>query len=405
MRNNKKEVLSRTVFYTLLMCLPLNLGYHFILKTSYLHGILIDYLVPVLYVQDILAVIFVLLNFSTIKNVVLKADKFLIWFLFAVLLSTISSAYPAVSLSYFVRLLVYVLTMLIAKEKYGSKEAGEKMYKIAAVWIVGLSVLAILQWVKQGSVFDNYLFLGEQPYNISTPGIIIENFFDVAKVPPYGTFRHPNIFGGLLSVTLVWMLFLAQKSSLGKLALILGLPALFLTLSKFSWLSFLLGGALYLLMKANKGYVYKAGLIGAGIVVALALTIPFWPNISAVKDKPSFYRRAYLLQASYKLVKVKPLFGLGYGTSTAYIDKYLPPRHDLRFAQPPHNIFVLLLTEAGVFSLLFFALYFFKRIKEAFKNPLIFISLLQVIFLGMFDHYFFTIQQTQLLMWMLLVYA
>ena len=88
MRNNKKEVLRRIVFYTLLLCLPLNLGYHFILKTSYLHGTLIDYLVPVIYVQDILAVIFVLLNFSTIKNVVFKADKFLIWFLFAVLLSS-----------------------------------------------------------------------------------------------------------------------------------------------------------------------------------------------------------------------------------------------------------------------------------------------------------------------------
>ncbi|MFC1756169.1 hypothetical protein ACFLZK_02135, partial [Patescibacteria group bacterium] len=82
--------------------------------------------------------------------------------------------------------------------------------------------------------------------------------------------------------------------------------------------------------------------------------------------------------------------------------KYLPPKHDVRFAQPPHNMFVLLFAEAGVLALMSFTLFIFRKIKASCRNDLFFISMLQILFLGVFDHYFFTIHQPQLLFWLIL---
>jgi hypothetical protein len=292
--------------------------------------------------------------------------------------------------------------MLVIKYKFRGEETLKKMVYIFSTSVILLSLLAIQQWVGQGSVFDNYLFFGEQPYSISTPGINVENFFGKARVPPYGTFKHPNIFGGILSIVLVWFLFYMGKSKVIKVAFVSGAIALFLSLSKFAWISFVLGAAFHLMLKKKNRHMQKIALVITGLSIALALFLPYFPEISGFSEKPSYYRRADLLNSSYRLISLDPLFGVGYGSSTAYIDKYLPSKHDIRFAQPPHNIFVLLLTEAGAFALLFFTMFLFKSVKKSFRNPIIFTSLMQIIFLGIFDHYFFTIHQSQLLLWLVL---
>ena len=402
MKKKRKETISRVLFYVLVFLLPLNLGYHFLIKDAYQNGILIDYLIPTLYLQDILAALFITLNLDTLYKNIRKGDKYLIWFLFTVFLASVSSMYIYSSLASFGRLLIYVLTMLIVKHKYRGKEYFNKVVYIFGVTVTLLSLLAVFQWKGQGSVFDNYLFFGEQPYTVATPGINVESFFSIAKVPPYGTFRHPNIFGGILSIILIWFLFKNKKSRFMKVAFILGVIALFLTLSKFAWISFLLGVGFYFLLKKRPQYVYRVGLGIVGFSISLSLFLPFFPKISGLSEKPSYYRRADLLSSSYRLIGMDPYFGVGYGASTAYINKFLPSKHDIRFAQPTHNIFVLLLVEAGALALLFFTLFLFNSIKKALKNPIIFISLTQIVFLGIFDHYFFTIHQPQLLMWLIL---
>lgn len=404
MKKNKMEVLNKAMFYTLVFLVPVNLGYHFVLKSSYLNGLLIDYLIPTLYVQDLVAVVWVVLNAGILTKQFRKEDKFLVWFIFSVFLSALSSIYLVVSMVSAARLLLYVMVMTVVRFRYVSKVMFKKVTTITAVWTILLSLLAFLQWTGQGSVFDNYLFFGEQPYSSSTPGVNIENFFGNAKVPPYGTFRHPNVLGGILSIVLIWFLFDIKEKLLFKISFILGLVALFLTLSKFSWLSFLLGAGLLALFKLNnnKEHAYKVGLGVAALIIVTSLQLPFTPNIKGIHNKPSFYRRAHLLRSSYHLISQRPLFGTGYGASTAYMDKYLPPKHDIRFAQPVHNILVLLLVEGGVFSLLFFSLYLFKKVRKSIGYPVMFVTIVQVVFLGMFDHYFFTIHQPQLLLWLIL---
>jgi len=397
-----KEVINQVAFYALVAALPLNLGYHFMLKQAYVRGLLIDYLLPTLYIQDILAVILVLSNLDILKKNLGKIDKYLVWFLFAVFLSVLSSVHLVSSAAAYGRLALYILVMLCIKYKYKQADILGTVVNIFSLLVVLLSLLAFLQWYGQGSVFDNYLFFGEQPYSVATPGINIESFLGEAKVPAYGTFRHPNVFGGILSILLIWLLFSAKERGLSKMALVLGTIALVFTLSFFAWTSFLLGLIFYFMFRSKNRFKYHTVLVITGLAVLLAVLLPYIPRVGEFAEKPSYYRRANLLYNSYRVVSTRPLFGVGYGVSSAYMDKFYPPAKDARFAQPPHNIFVLLLAESGCFALLFFTLFIFKSLKSAVRNPMLFISLAQAVFLGMFDHYFFTIHQTQLLFWVIL---
>ncbi len=49
-------LVSELVFYTLLILLPVNLGAHFSADFSYIHGVLVDYYIPTVYLTDLLVI-------------------------------------------------------------------------------------------------------------------------------------------------------------------------------------------------------------------------------------------------------------------------------------------------------------------------------------------------------------
>ncbi|MDC0449238.1 hypothetical protein OAL67_01385, partial [bacterium] len=77
---------------------------------------------------------------------------------------------------------------------------------------------------------------------------------------------------------------------------------------------------------------------------------------------------------------------------------------DIRFNQPVHNIFILTQLESGIFGLFFFVMLLTICVKKALvsRHTLLLISLIQIMFLGSFDHYFITIHQTQLFLWLII---
>jgi O-antigen ligase len=156
------------------------------------------------------------------------------------------------------------------------------------------------------------------------------------------------------------------------------------------------------MVRAKNKYAKKTVMAILGIFLMISLLLPYIPDLGGIHREPSYYRRSDLLNSAYRLVSIRPWFGVGYGTSTAYIDKYLPLEHDLRFAQPPHHIFVLLLVESGALALLFFSLFIFGKLRESAGSPVLFISLIQMLFLACFDHYFFSMHQAQFLWWFVL---
>lgn len=397
--------LERFLFYFVIVLLPVNLGFHFDIKNAFVNGILIDYLQPVVFVQDIAVVLLIAcwLFLKKQKNGINLGDKSvitLIFFEFSLLLSSISAFDFIPSIYLFLRFFIYGLFALYILSEINFENVFFTTSKIFGVLIFLISVLGIFQYIKQGSVFNNYLIFGEQPYTSSTWGISHENFLGESVVPSYGLFRHPNIFGGFLSLTLLWVVYALKKSRFYWFPILAGIVCLFLTFSYSSWLVFLFGLfsifalkniSFDLLLKSKKLLLYFT------ILLSVFLTLIVFTN----SLNPSIYRRSALLNASIKMIEKYPLFGVGLNNFTLLVDKFSPNKYDLRFTQPVHNIFALLWSESGLFSLLFFIGLFYLCIKKQMKegtSVLLLINLLQMLLLGSVDHYFLTIHQTFLLM-------
>lgn len=383
--------MSNTLFYTIVFLLPANLGLHFYITEAFIKGLPIDYLIPTLYVQDIL--IAILLIRDRLKSLHIL-NKYLIWFLFAILLSSFSATLFIPSITSVARVFLYSGFMM-----YASRNANmQKVFKVVAVSVFFLCLLGVAQWFHQGSVFNNYKIFGEQIYSASSKGIHTENFLGKVKVPPYGLFRHPNTFAGFLSIVLIWILKVittsnTKVSKYGFLfVFLLGTYTLFLTFSLVAIVAFLLGLILILLNYTN--FFRKttmATILVLGTILPLVLGYHF--------KTPSVLRRSYLLESSYRMFVRNPLFGVGYNNFTAVLDEVFPSQYEPRFTQPAHNIFILVLVEGGVFAGACFFLFFMDVFKTA---PYILkISLIQVLTLGIFDHYLITMHQTFLLLWLI----
>ena len=285
-----------------------------------------------------------------------------------------------------------------------------KILDIISVSVLLLSILGILQFLTGGSVFDNYLFFGEQPYSYSSHNIVRDTLLGKSVVPSYGLFRHPNIFGGFLSILLLWLFSFLRKRRFYLISFLFGVVSLIFTLSYLSWSVFILGLVSHLILqkRPKNTLAKKYTLILITTIVCFSAT--FLPlMISANKfESPSIHRRIGLAKSSISVFKENPLFGIGFNNVSAVIDKYNLESRDLRFSQPVHNIFLLVLSEGGAISLSLFILSLFyvgKKLINSSYFHLFLISFLQIIILGSFDHYLITSHQTLLLFWLVLAFS
>lgn len=400
-----KEIL----FYLLVFTLPFNLGKHFVFGWSYVNGLLTDYLIPTLYLQDVLIISLLLLWFIEIvkrKRTLVDLgwiSRFLFIFLFTILLSSISSINPAASVFGFLRLALYILFSFYIVYNFDWEKEIPKLIKVLILSVLFIEGLSILQWLKQGSIFNNYLFFGEQPYGYSTFGISKESFFGRTVIPPYATFRHPNILAGFLSIVLVWIYGFRGVlkdnffERLMWLVVVLGVLVLFLSFSFVAIIAFFIGIVLIHVLKRNRKALSSKGFLI--ILLPFLLISIFLPVITTrfFSDSPSFYRRVNLYSVASQTLKSRYLFGVGYNSSTELSGKYLNYFDEFKHPQPVHNIFLLTFLESGVFALLFFS--FFLVFMLTSRKLWVNVTVLQFVILGLFDHYVVTIHQTSLLFW------
>ncbi|MBI2414737.1 O-antigen ligase family protein [candidate division WWE3 bacterium] len=299
--------------------------------------------------------------------------------------------------------------------------------------VVFLVILGLMQWQKQSSVFDNYLFFGEQVYDSTTFNVARTTINGEQRIPAYATFRHPNIFGGYLSIFFIWALYflttqpylttnLVENNTVKKnwqhkfpinikmgfiyLVLIMAFVGTITTFSQFAILAVLLGSIFYFVIK----YFGKSGVFASLLVTFFVFISSFLlTHLTYLGDfgksfllNPSIYRRVNLEISAYQMIVQNPVWGVGLNNFTVNLSNYLPLSQVLTFNQPVHNTFLLIFAESGVFVLLaFFAILFLcfrSLLAQGFGFPVVlFINLLQIIILGSFDHYFYTIPQTQIL--------
>lgn len=403
--------LHKSLFFLLVLLLPINLAKHFIFGWSYVNGMLIDYLIPSIYLTD---TVFICLIAVWDIDLIITRPKykfltnvwplFLVLFLFLVSLSFNVNSYPSLykMIKYYEMLFIFLYTAL----NFSFKFDFDKFTLLLSFSVLFQSTLGFIQWVRRGSLFNNYLFFGEQPYNFKTPGVNFENFFGVSVIPPYGTFPHPNILAGFLSISLVVLLFyiLTRKTTtIHVCAFFYGLLVLFLTLSLASWISLGFGIILILLHKLLGKKVFVFGL---SLILLTNLAIVSLAGRDSFSFLSSVYRRTDLTKVSIRMVLDKPLFGVGLNTFTVNLNNYGGVRGVVKFVQPVHNIYLLVASESGVASLALFLLFIFLLIKRVHgANQGIFLPevlLTQLLLLGTFDHYLLTLQQGMLLFWLTL---
>lgn len=421
-RSNLLNV-SKKLFLLLVLLIPLNLGKHLLIKDAYVWGILVDYLIPTIFVQDIIALIIIILwvisgdvkRIGWKKVLERKEIQFSLLFVLSTLFSVLSASRFIPSLYFWIRLFLYFLIFIYVFIEIKVEDYFFKILDVLTVSVLLVSILGILQYINKGAIFNNYLVLGEQPYSASTWGVAKEHLLGNVVVPAYGLFRHPNTFGGFLSISLLLMFPFLKRKKLYVYSFILGLLSLFFTFSYSSWLVFVFGllihffllipPTIYNTYKHFSNHRKKIKVLFIALVFCLSmLIIPLFLEISKSLN-PSLYRRSNLLISSYRVFKEYPLFGVGLNNLTIFIDKYVPETRDIRFTQPVHNVFALVAAETGIFSFVFFIVFLFfvsKRLVNSSYFHIFLISFIQIIMLSSLDHYFLTIHQTLLMFWIIL---
>ncbi len=412
--------ISNKLLLLLILIIPLNLGKHFEISSSFIDEVLVDYLVPTIFLQDI--VVLLIVSFwmlgrglkeitGSLSSLFGKKEvQISLLFVFALFLSTLSSIRFVPSICAWLRMFLYFILFLYVLSEIPVEEHFFKILDIVSVLVLLISLLGILQFLSGGSFFDNYLFFGEQPYSYSSPDIVRESFLGKSVVPSYGLFRHPNTFGGFLSIFLLWLFSFLQRKRVYLLSFLFGSIALVFTLSYVAWGVFILGLFSHLfLQKRPKNILNKKYTLILMTTLVCFLATLLALVVSADKfESPSIHRRIGLAKSSIVIFKENPLFGVGFNNASAVIDKYNLESKDIRFSQPVHNIFLLLLSEGGVVSLSLFILFLFfvgQKLLNSSYFHLFLISFLQIILLGCFDHYLITSHQTLLLFWLVMALA
>lgn len=416
--------LETIVLNLFILLLPTQFGKHFWPDFAVLNGIRVDYLSPTFYVTDGLIVL--LLCFWIIRKlkkpfrfsgkITASAIVFLVFILY-ILMSALrtnplqNSVYSVVKLLELSFLFFYIITSI------PQVISAKRLTCLLAIGVIGESFLAIAQFIHQGTIGGLLYLLGERTFTASTPGIANASLNGELLMRSYGTFPHPNVLGGYLLISMVlifFVLFPTLKKAwrfLAVAALLVGTVGLVLTLSRvaiFLWVSFVVGVFVWQLVSAQKRKLEAGITLLAVFVLGLTfyqLLLPRFSQTTLVEE--AVVQRQLLMESSYQMIAQHPLLGVGVGQFLPTLSTIQSPLSLGLYLQPVHNIFLLLTAEIGVLGLCFVILFFgncylrlWRSLKSKKADPLPFallICLSMMLVMGLFDHYWLTLQQGQLL--------
>src|SRR3989344_3201589 len=284
-------------------------------------------------------------------------DKFSSVFIFLFLLAAGVSVFLAPDMAraagifkafFFEAILFYFLVRLIID----SREKLEKLFQSLAVLVLYLSIFGLYQ----------FLTLSGLPH--SWWGVEIAERRIVSLV------NHPNALALLLGPILAMLAFL-PKNKLKYAAILFGLPAFYLTLSRAGWLALV---AVIVGIGLFTQYKKKIIILALCAVIAI-LAIPYsrtkLANLASGHD-PTQENRYLLWSAGIDLIKKHPLAGVGLMGFREHFKNY--PIGPARVIQNyPHNFFLNFWVETGLLglvSMISLLMLFYRKIYQLYKSPL-----------------------------------
>jgi hypothetical protein len=364
--------------------MPSNLGLHFKIPQALVLGIYRDYLIPTLFITDLLFILLICVNFRVFKKIFKSFKRVIL--LFLPLFFVLFAQQKIVAFFKAIKIIEMICLYFYLRQAEIDKKQVVKGFFFSAVF---QALLAISQFFNQGSVLS-YLPFGEQPFSINSSAVkklMLPSGRLV--VAPLGTLPHSNLLGAYLFFALFLFLPLIKKWWHYLFAVIIQF-AIFLTFS-LPVILLSIAGWLYFIFK--KGFRFLSFFT---TLLFLGLAGFYWPYFS-ITAKESLFKRLPLIKSSLLMIKNNLVFGVGLNNFLVQLHQFLAP-NQFNFYQPVHNFFLLLFAETGSCGLLVFISYLFlflkKNLAQLFKKqPLSAFCLFSWVVLAMVDHYFYTLQQ------------
>ena len=394
--------LTSVLGLAIIFFIPTQLGFHFWPLSSFVYGIRIDYLSPILYFLDCLILLFLALKRSDLvgckPNQKPTRSDLLGVILPILLVNLLYSQNPLATLSWSPHFILYILFLATLLPPLGSdllrkSWPSAKMFSqtsitssetrsdpqgtIPAALTLSLlfqTLLATTQVLLGHSLGGLLYYLGERTIAVGSPTIAVATFMGRVVLRAYGTFGHPNVLAGyaIISLLIILKLSFTNKESyqssrtllkrnsrlqvekgsaaaerrvlLGTLLpLLLTAILILLTQSRAAALSlFIFILPLYLLKKTKLRTLFFYFLVVA--ICGLSL------SSSLVRDLDlSTNERLTLQGLSLSVISSFPIFGTG---AQASISTYPIVDPTIRLIQPDHNSFTLFLSWFGLFGVL-----------------------------------------------------
>lgn len=425
---SSKSALSLPVVLLTVICffLPTQLGRHFWPDWAYVAGLRSDYLSPTIYLTDLLILFLILHLFwrwalsralgggwpSIDLSPAQKAYGLLSLGLILIsLISSYKAPYPEVAWWDAGKIILWASWGGILGW-YLQKETSRRTILIG--FLLGLTWQALIglgQFATSSSL--GLWVLGERSFNSGTPGIAQAVIDGKLVLRSYGTLPHPNVLAIFMLVgsnLALWLtlcqrrylpkLFFAVLTTLLSLALLTSLSRLVIVLWLISTAVLMLPTLKKLQLSGRKG-LKTAAFLGA-LLILITLTPPLysWFSLLIDADGASVVKRLELSRIATSFWLESPLSGTGLGNFVVKLGD-LPSSDWVRFLQPAHNTYLLVLAEVGIIGLGFFVTLVGLALVRAyvFQRWLLALILIEVIIVSIFDHYFWTLQQGGLLWW------
>lgn len=348
------------LFSILSFLLPFQLGFHVNTSQVSVYGFKIDYLIPTVYLSDIIAIVIIFVFFVKKKfKLNVRNYVFSLMFLIFVIINVLHSQLIIPSIYKWLKISEMILLGMIIY-KYKKFKIFDNFIKPLSYSLFVCLLLGILQFINKGSIGGIFYWLGERSLRFSDANV---------SPFPYSTFSHSNSFAGFLLIFGIFLLLFKNKFNR----------------NYFYVISILLG--INLILTNSMNIYFTMGLL---LILKIKSNLTF--NFMMINISQRFItHRLELIKASLSMIKSNFLFGVGLNNFVPNLVKVSNTFINAWELQPVHNIFLLVFSETGFIGLLsFITLLFFTL--STYNFPLI-----AILLTGMSDHYWLTLQQNMLL--------
>ncbi len=258
---------------------------------------------------------------------------------------------------------------------------------------IGPTLLGLWQFFSQTSLTAALLGLSYIPANLPGSPIIVNESGRWLRA--FGSFPHPNIFGGYLVAILVLIFSCANEYIISnknnwtlRLVIVLFTAALIFTFSRSAlcvWILFMIFYH-YKIFKTERGSEMAICIFISLLTAILALTLTWsiWNgrlgqgNLSQ-NETTSISDRVSGNYSAVKIIKDNWFIGVGPGNYTQTLHKAMPELKPWELA-PVHNVPLLILAEWGLAGLIILGLLlYYLRAKTLYLFPIL-----------LLDHYFYS---------------